>query len=237
MGNAKLDVRNLSTSYFDLQVLWDVSLKVEDRSIVAIIGPNNAGKSTLLKTIAGMLNPSKGRIFFDGEDVTDKPPHFRVKRGLVLVPEGRQLFPYLTVYENLESGALLRSKGEIQDTLEWVYQLFPVLKVRTKQLSMTLSGGEQQMLAIARALMSKPKLILLDEPSLGLSPLFTQKLYEAIEKLKEEGLTILLVEQNVSKCLMLANYAYVFENGRIVMEGKGRELLKNDYVKKAYLGV
>jgi branched-chain amino acid transport system ATP-binding protein len=237
MRNAKLEVRDLSVSYFDLQVLWDVSLKVEDQSIVSIIGPNNAGKSTLLKTIAGLLKPSRGKILLDGEEITDKPPHFRVKRGLVLVPEGRQLFPYLTVRENLESGAFLRSKEEIQDALEWVYQLFPVLKERAKQLAMTLSGGEQQMLAIARALMSKPKLMLFDEPSSGLSPIFTRRIYEMIEKLREEGLTILLVEQNVYSSLMLADYAYVIENGKIVMEGKSQELLGNDHVKKVYLGI
>lgn len=237
MKSAELDVQNLSVSYNDLQVIWDISFNVGKRSVVTIIGPNSAGKSTILKTIAGVLNPSKGKIFFGGEDITDQPPHSRVEKGLALVPEGRQLFPYLTVYENLESGAHLRTRGEIKDTLEWVYQLFPVLAARTNQLARTLSGGEQQMLAIARALMSKPRLLMLDEPSLGLAPILVQKLYEVIERLNEEGLTVLLIEQNVYAGLKHADKAYVLESGRIVMAGKGEELLKNEYIEKSYLGL
>jgi len=237
MKDLELDVQNLSSSYYELQVLWDVSFQVEKGDIVSIIGPNSAGKSTILKTIAGTLKPLKGKIFFHGEEITDQPPHLRVKKGLALVPEGRQLFPYLTVYENLESGAHLKTKSDIEETLELVYQLFPVLKARRNQLAITLSGGEQQMLAIARALMSKPRLLMLDEPSLGLAPLFVEKLYEAIEELNKGGLTVLLVEQNVYMSLSFSDKAYVVENGKIVMEGRSEELLKEKYIKKAYLGL
>lgn len=233
-----LEVENISVFYGDVQVLWDVSFKVEDGQIIAIIGPNGAGKTTTLKTISGLLPPRSGSIKFLGERINGVPPYQIVEAGISQVPEGRRLFPYMTVLENLKLGAYTRGAREKMDeTLEWVYDLFPTLKERKNQLAGTLSGGEQQMLAVARGLMSRPKLLMFDEPSLGLAPKLVLKVFEAINQIKQMGVTMLLVEQNVHHALKLANYAYVLETGRIFLHGKGNDLVNNEYVKRAYLGM
>lgn len=233
-----LEVKNIDVAYGELQVLWDVSFEVREKELVAIVGSNGAGKTTLMKTISGLLHPIKGSITFLENRIEKFPPHKIVRLGISLVPEGRQLFPEMTVQENLELGAYQKQAREkLKDSLEWVYQLFPILKERKAQLAGTLSGGEQQMLAIGRALMSRPKLLMLDEPSLGLMPIFVKTTFKAIEKLKDEGVTILLVEQNVRQALELADRGYVLETGRIVLSDKGKNLLKDERVKKAYLGL
>jgi branched-chain amino acid transport system ATP-binding protein len=233
-----LKVDNIDVSYGELQVLWDVSFEVGEKELVAIVGSNGAGKTTLMKTISGLLRPTKGSITFLDNRIDKFPPHKIVDLGISLVPEGRQLFPEMTVQENLELGAYQkRAREKLKDSLEWVYQLFPILKERKSQLAGTLSGGEQQMLAIGRALMSRPKLLMLDEPSLGLMPIFVKTTFKAIEKLKEEAVTILLVEQNVRQALELADRGYVLETGRIVLSNTGKKLLSDEGVKKAYLGL
>ncbi len=232
-----LGIKNLDVKYGDVQVLWDVSLRVDENEFVAIIGANGAGKSTLLKTIAGLIGPSDGEILFLGEKLNGLPPHRIVRRGVSLIPERRELFGNLTVYENLLMGGYTVSKNEIEDRAEWIYNYFPILRERRNQLARTLSGGEQQMLAIARGLMSKPKLLMLDEPSLGLAPKISSELFRLIEKLNSEGITILLVEQNVKKTLKIATRAYVLENGRMIMEGESEDLLRNENIRKAYLGI
>ncbi|HDM92887.1 MAG TPA: ABC transporter ATP-binding protein [Candidatus Korarchaeota archaeon] len=231
-----LSVENLEAGYGDVQVLWGVSLRVEKGEIVALLGSNGAGKTTTLKTISGLLKPKSGKIAFDGVEITGKPPHEVVRLGISLVPEGRRLFPKMTVYENLRMGAYLVS-GDVSDRLETVYSLFPILKERRNQLAGTLSGGEQQMLAIARGLMSSPRLLMLDEPSLGLAPKIVQEVLRAVNQIRDEGVTVLLVEQNVQQALSIADRGYVIETGRIVLEGTGRELLENEHVKTAYLGL
>jgi len=233
-----LEVSGISGGYNSLQVLWDVSLVVRRGELVALVGANGAGKSTLLKTIAGLLRPSGGRIILEGVRIDGMPPHAIVARGLALVPEGRKVFPYMTVAENLELGAFLETRrARMVETLEWVYTLFPILKERQTQLAGTLSGGEQQMLVIGRALMSRPRLLMMDEPSLGLAPAVVSTVFGCIGRLLEEGITILLVEQNVRKALELAHRGYVLENGRIVLSGTSAALLADPNVKKAYLGV
>ncbi|RLE51214.1 MAG: ABC transporter ATP-binding protein [Candidatus Methanomethylicota archaeon] len=233
-----LVVDRINVFYGDLQALWDVSLKVEKGEILALVGSNGAGKTTTLNTISGILKPRSGKIEFMGKRIDGMPPHKIVELGIAQVPEGRQLFPEMTVLENLEMGAYTkRAREKFYDTLEWVYQLFPILKERKNQLAGTLSGGEQQMLAIARALMSRPQLLMLDEPSLGLAPKLVLLVFEMIHKINEEGVTILLVEQNVRHALSIAHRGYVIETGKIVLEGSGQELLENEYVKKAFLGM
>ncbi len=233
-----LRVNNLNVFYGHLHVLWDVSLEVEKGEIVAVIGPNGAGKTTLLRSISRIIPIKSGEITFNGVRIDTLPPHKVVELGIVQVPEGRHLFPYLTVMQNLILGTYpKRARKNIEDTLEWVYSLFPILKERKNQVARTLSGGEQQMLAIARALMSKPELLMLDEPSQGLAPKIVLDVFNAIKKINEEGITILLVEQNVHYALKISNRAYVLENGRIVLKGNSEELLSNEYVKKAYLGI
>ncbi|MDR5694630.1 MAG: ABC transporter ATP-binding protein [Armatimonadota bacterium] len=233
-----LEVSGISGGYGGLQVLWDVSLIVQRGELVALVGANGAGKSTLLKTIAGLLRPFKGHITLEGVRIDNMPPHAIVARGLALVPEGRRVFPYMTVAENLELGAFLEtSRARIKEALEWVYTLFPILKERRSQLAGTLSGGEQQMLVIGRALMSRPRLLMMDEPSLGLAPAVVSTVFASIRRLLEEGITVLLVEQNVRKALELAHRGYVLENGRIVLSGASATLLSDPNVKKAYLGV
>lgn len=233
-----LEVSDISSGYNGLQVLWDVSLMVQRGELVALVGANGSGKSTLLKTIAGLLRPFKGRIILEGVRIDGMPPHAIVSRGLALVPEGRRVFPYMTVAENLELGAFLETRrARMEQTLEWVYRLFPILKERRNQLAGTLSGGEQQMLVIGRALMSRPRLLMMDEPSLGLAPAVVSTVFASIRRLLEEGITVLLVEQNVRKALELAHRGYVLENGRIVLSGASSSLLSNPDVKKAYLGV
>lgn len=232
-----LEVDKVSASYGDLQVLWDVSLKVEEGELVVLLGPNGAGKTTLLKTIIGLLRPKSGSISFLGRRIDSLSPADIIKLGISIVPEGRRLFPHMTVKENLELGAYAskEARERIKDHLEFVYNLFPILKERENQLAGSFSGGEQQMLAIARALMTKPKLLMLDEPSLGLAPKVVLRVFDVIKKIKEEGITILLVEQNVRQALEIADRGYVLENGRIVLEGSSRDLLKEEHIRKTYL--
>lgn len=233
-----LKIENLNAGYGYIRILWDISIEVEKGKITGIIGPNAAGKTTLLKVLSGLIKPETGKIIFDGEDVTNLPPHKRVEKGISLIPEGRLLFTRLTVEENLLLGATTeKARIEREKTLKWVCQLFPILEERKKQIAGTLSGGEQQMLAIARGLMSKPKLLILDEPSWGLAPKIVVQLFDLIKEINNKGITILLVEQNVWRTLEISDKAYVIETGRIVLSGSGKELLENEYVRKTYLGL
>ena len=234
-----LSVRDVNLFYGDAQALADVSLDVPDGELVALIGANGAGKSSLIRAIAGMERPRAGKIFFRGQDITGKDSHVTANLGVGQVAEGRQVFPSLTVQENLDVGALLpRARGKAKQSLLEVFALFPRLAERRRQTAGTMSGGEQQMLAIGRCLMSRPDLILFDEPSLGLAPKVVQEMFHAIRLLNEEKhLTVLLVEQNVAASLKLAKHAYVLENGRIVMQGRGEDLLHDDRVRQAYLGL
>lgn len=233
-----LNLRNVSTYYGDLQALRDVSIDVSSNQIVSIVGSNGAGKTTLVNTISGVLSPSEGTITFVEKRLEKAPTHKIVDEGLVQVPEGRLLFPYMTVLENLELGAFSdRSRRELQHSLEAVFGYFSKLRDRRNQLAGTLSGGEQQMVAIGRGLMSCPKLLMLDEPSLGLSPLIVDEVFDTIEKIRSEGITVLLIEQNVFQSLMISDKAYVLENGSIVLEGVGSDLLTDPRVKEAYLGI
>ncbi len=230
----KLD--NVDVYYGAIQALRDVSIKVNDGDIVALIGANGAGKTTTLKTVIGLLRPKKGKVFFKDEDVTHLPPHKRVKMGISIVPEGRRIFSRLSVLENLIIGAYTRKDEGIKEDLNFVMDLFPILKERKDQPAGTLSGGEQQMLAIARALMGKPDLLLMDEPSLGLAPNLIIKIYETIEEINKKGVTILLVEQNITMAQRVANYVYIMENGSIKMSGTPKEVISLEEVRKAYLG-
>jgi branched-chain amino acid transport system ATP-binding protein len=225
--------------YGDIQALWDVSMTVKEGSIVALVGSNGAGKSTLMQSIAGLIKPRKGRIGFDGVSLGTLSAHRIVQSGICLVPEGRRLFPQMTILENLEVGASVRiARRSRQKTLDWVYEIFPILKARSHQKAGTLSGGEQQMLAIGRALMSMPRLLMIDEMSLGLSPLASQMISKVISDLnRSTGLTILLVEQDVHLALSLAEWGYVIENGRIVGQGRAIELLCSEEIREAYLGM
>ncbi len=236
-----LKLQSVVTYYGRVLALKGVSLHVDHGEIVAIVGPNGAGKTTVLNTISGIVTSHSGKIVFDGVDVTGYPTEALVEMGLVQVPEGRQLFAEMTVYENLMLGAYRRSraakKSEVAVDLERVYSIFPILKERKTQLAGTLSGGEQQMLAIGRALMSKPKMLLLDEPSMGLAPLVTKSIFKVISDLRKEGTTVLLVEQNAKAALAIAKRAYVMETGRIVMEGSASELARNPEIQRAYLGM
>jgi len=235
-----LRIQNLKSYYGRLQALRGVSLHVGKEEIVALIGANGAGKSTILNTVAGLINQSQGTILLDGKDIRGLPPEKIVKRGAVLVPEGRQLFAPMTVADNLELGAYLRhkngNKAELEQDAEMVYELFPVLKERRRQLAGTLSGGEQQMLAIGRALMSRPRLMLLDEPSMGLAPKIAEEIFRTIKRLKQQGVTVLLVEQNARMALAVAGRGYVIETGQVVVQGPSEELLRNREVERAYLG-
>ncbi|MCC6042374.1 MAG: ABC transporter ATP-binding protein [Candidatus Verstraetearchaeota archaeon] len=234
-----LEVEKVNAGYGDLQVLWDVTMKVSKGEIVTVIGSNGAGKTTLLRTISGIIYPKSGRIIFCDKDVTRLKPHKRAAMGIGHVMEGKRLFPHLTVEENLKMGAYLPHAWiKREETLQIVYELFPILKERRKQIAGTLSGGEQQMLAIARTLMLRPKLLLLDEPSLGVAPRVTLQIFDTIKKINElEGIAILLVEQNTHLALQISTRAYVIENGRLVLEGPSEEIMNNAYVKKAYLGM
>jgi branched-chain amino acid transport system ATP-binding protein len=233
-----LTVTGIDVSYGDLQALWDVSLKVEKGEIVSIVGSNGAGKTTTLKTISGLLKAKRGTINFLGQDIEKMPPHNIVDLGIAQIPEGRRLFPLFSVLENLKMGAYTRrAYSKRNETIDWVFQLFPVLKERKDQPAGTLSGGEQQMLAVARGLMSKPTLLMLDEPSLGLAPMMVLSVFQMVEKINSEGITILLVEQNVRHTLELTDRGYVLETGRITLEGTGKELMDNEHVRKAYLGM
>ncbi|MGO4567049.1 ABC transporter ATP-binding protein [Rhizobium sp. 2YAF20] len=233
----KLD--NVHLAYGPITAVRSASIEVRDGEVVAIVGGNGAGKSTLLKGIAGLMPVQSGKIAFDGNDITQVPPHLRVSRGLALSPEGRQVFSDQSVYDNLSLGAYFRglSKAQLDDEIEKQFDLFPRLRERRNQLSVTLSGGEQQMLAIARALMSKPKLLLLDEPSLGLAPKIIQEIFAIIVSLRKAGITILLVEQMANMALAIADRAYVLETGNVTMSGTGQQLLHDPKVRAAYLGV
>jgi branched-chain amino acid transport system ATP-binding protein len=233
-----LRVEGLSFAYGDLQVLWDVDLEVRQGEVVSVLGGNGAGKSTLLKNVSRLVAPAGGKLDFQGADLGRLPPHAVVGLGIVHVPEGRRIFPELTVLENLRMGSYLPPlRRDRARNLEKVFALFPRLRERRGQLGGTLSGGEQQMLAIARGLMGNPKLLLLDEPSLGLSPLLTRAIFEAIVEINRQGTTVLLVEQNVQQSLRVSTRAYVLETGRVVLSGTGAELLADPHVKKAYLGM
>jgi len=232
-----LEIKNIDVHYGVIHVLKGISFKVNDGEIVTLIGANGAGKTTTLRTISGLKKPTNGTILLDGEDITAVSAQERVKRGISHVPEGRRIFPDMTVLENLELGAYLRNdKEEIAKDLKMVYERFPILSDRKKQLAGTLSGGEQQMLAIGRALMSRPKILFLDEPSMGLAPFLVQEIFNIIKDINKAGTTILLVEQNASMALQIANRAYVLETGSIVLSGTGAELMQSDDIKKAYLG-
>jgi branched-chain amino acid transport system ATP-binding protein len=233
-----LNVENVDVAYGDLQVLWGVSLEVKSGELVALIGSNGAGKTTTLKTIMGILSPKSGNIKYLESDLLKLKPYERVKKGIAIVPEGRRLFPYMSVLDNILVGAYSREAREkLKDNLEWVFSLFPILKERKDQLASTLSGGEQQMLNIARSLISKPKLIMFDELSFGLAPIVVSKLIDTVHRLnKEEHMSVLLVEQNVRNALEIADYGYVLENGRVMLKGEAKDLLASEYVKKAFLG-
>lgn len=233
-----LKIEKLNFSYGDLKVLWDIDLEVHDGEIVTVVGSNGAGKSTTLKNISRLVHPDSGSVTFQGKRLNELKSHEVVELGIVQVPEGRKIFPEMTVLENLRMGSFIRSARKDRDAnIERVFSLFPRLKEREKQLGGTMSGGEQQMLAIGRGLMTNPKLLLLDEPSLGLSPLLVKNIFEIIKEINRQGVTILLVEQNVYQSLRIANRAYVLETGRVVLSGSGEELLSNDHVKKAFLGM
>jgi branched-chain amino acid transport system ATP-binding protein len=233
-----LRVSDLHVHYGDVHVLHDVGLKIEEREIITIVGANGAGKSTLLKSIAGVHHASSGEIEFMGERIVRLASHHIVERGLIRIPEGRKVFPSMSVLENLELGSYLpKTKQQRAASLSKVFTLFPVLKNRILQSAGTLSGGEQQMLAIGRGLMSLPKLLMLDEPSLGLAPLLVKQIFQTVREINRQGTTILLVEQNVYNALEMAGEGYVLENGRIVLQGKSSDLLHDEYIKEAYLGV
>ncbi len=234
---AMLTVKDLVVNYGVIQALKGISFEVEEGEVIALIGANGAGKTTTLQTISGMLTPTSGSVILESEDITRIPGHKIVSMGMAHVPEGRRVFAQLTVLENLKMGAFTRNdKKEIAETLERVYTSFPRLKEREKQLAGTLSGGEQQMLAMGRALMSRPRIILMDEPSMGLSPIYVEEIFSIIQDISKAGTTVLLVEQNAKKALSIADRAYVLETGKIVLSGKASDLMNDDSIKKAYLG-
>ena len=234
---AMLEVKNLEVYYGVIKALKGISFEVSQGEVIALIGANGAGKTTTLHTLTGLLQAKAGSITFEGKDITKTPAHNIVKLGIAHVPEGRRVFSNLTVYQNLRMGAYTRQdKGEIEQSLQTVYQRFPRLEERKNQLAGTLSGGEQQMLAMGRALMSHPKLIVMDEPSMGLSPIFVNEIFDIIQKVSAGGTTVLLVEQNAKKALSIADRAYVLETGNIVLSGDAKKLLNDDSIKKAYLG-
>ena len=230
-----LKIKHLSVNYGGIEAVRDISFEVPEGAIITLIGANGAGKSTTLRSIAGLLKPKSGSITYNGEELIGKPTDQIVGRGITLVPEGRLVFPVRTVLENLKIGAYLR-KDNLTKDIKWVYELFPRLEERSWQAAGTLSGGEQQMLAVGRALMSKPKVIMMDEPSLGLAPIIVQGIFDIIKEINRQGVTVLLIEQNANMALHIADIGYVLETGQITMSGPGKELLQNDDVKKAYLG-
>ena len=237
MANPLLNVSDLNVFYGDAQALWEIGFDVQEGEVYSIIGSNGAGKSTILKALSGLIRPSAGQIDFSGSRVDGKGANVMVDRGIALVPEGRGLFSSLTVLENLELGAFTkRARPMTKETLEWVADLFPIVKARKSQLAGKMSGGEQQMVAIGRALMSRPKLLMLDEPSLGLAPLIVKTMFEIIGTLNEQKVTILLVEQNIHQALKIAEHAFVLKTGRITMMGSGQELLADPEIQKAYMG-
>ena len=233
-----LELRNLAMAYGDIRALWDVSLQVDKGEIVALLGSNGAGKTTTLKAISGVLKPLAGGVFFEGKSLLNKAPHEIVEMGIAHIPEGRRLFPDMTVIENLEMGSYPRNaRAGRRQTLQWIFELFPVLAERRHQMVGSMSGGEQQMVAIGRGLMARPKLLLVDEPSLGLAPLLVAEVFRVIKEIQGSGVTILLVEQNVRSALEITSRAYILESGRIVRAGPSNLLLHDDEVRKAYLGL
>ncbi len=234
---AMLEVKDLEVYYGVIQAIKGVSFHVEKGEVIALIGANGAGKTTILHTVTGLISPKKGSVIFEGKDITKVPAHKIVSMGMAHVPEGRRVFAELSVYENLKMGAYTRTdKAEIEESLKNVYKRFPRLEERKNQMAGTLSGGEQQMLAMGRALMSKPGIILMDEPSMGLSPILVNEIFDIIRSVSESGTTVLLVEQNAKKALSIADRAYVLETGNITLEGNAKDLLEDDSIKKAYLG-
>lgn len=234
---AMLSVNNLQVHYGMIQAIKDVSFEVNEGEVIALIGANGAGKTTILHTVSGLLQPTKGSVVFEGQDITKIPAHKIVSLGMAHVPEGRRVFAQLTVLENLKLGAYTRKdKNEMEETLRMIYKRFPRLEERKNQIAGTLSGGEQQMLAMGRALMSHPKIILMDEPSMGLSPIFVEEVFKIIRDISAEGVTVLLVEQNAKKALNIADRAYVLETGNIILQGDAKKLMNDESVKKAYLG-
>jgi branched-chain amino acid transport system ATP-binding protein len=233
-----LEVEDISAAYGMVQILRNVSFKVDEKEIVSIIGPNGAGKTTLVKTIMGFLKPQTGYIRFNGQNIEKTSTNEIVTKGLTMIPEGREIFPRMSVLENLMLGAYtIKDKEKVKQTKEKVYGIFPVLKKKEKTLAQTLSGGEQQMLVICRSLMSNPKMLILDEPSLGLAPIIVEKVLDTVRTINDEGVTILLVEQNIHDSLNVADRGYVLEEGNIILEGKSRELLSNSHIKEVYLGL
>ncbi len=230
-----LEIKDLSVNFGGIKAVDGISMQVPEGKIITLIGANGAGKSTILRSVSGIVKPQHGDIVFDGESIFGKTPDVIVSKGITLVPEGRRVFPNLTVLENLKIGAYLR-KDKLDDDIEYIYSLFPRLKERNWQLAGTLSGGEQQMLAVGRALMSRPRLIMMDEPSLGLAPLVVKDIFEIIKTINKSGITVLLNEQNANMALKIADLGYVIETGRITLTGTGEELLSNESVKEAYLG-
>ncbi len=235
---AILEVQNVSSGYGEVQILWNASLKLERGKLTSLVGSNGVGKTTLLRTIVGLLKPWAGSVSFNERDVTRTSAHSKAANGLVMVPEGRQLFTDMTIYENLEMGAFTaRSKANFEKNLGRAYEMFPILKERSHQKSGALSGGEQQMLAVARGLMAEPEILMIDELSLGLAPVLVLELFQILQRLQAGGLTMLLVEQNIQMALAISDYAYVLADGRVELEGPSRELVKNEQVRKAYLGI
>jgi branched-chain amino acid transport system ATP-binding protein len=233
-----LEAENVSAGYGMIQILWNVSFKIKEKEIVSIIGPNGAGKTTLVKTIMGLLPAKTGTIQFNGEHIENLPPYEIVKKKVSLIPEGRDIFPRMSVEENILLGAYtIKDKQRVKDSQERIYQIFPVLRKKERSLAQTLSGGEQQMLVIGRSLMSNPRLLILDEPSLGLAPIIVAKVLDTLRQINDEGVAVLLVEQNIRDSLNIADRAYVLEEGKIIIEGEGRELLSNDHIKEVYLGL
>ena len=235
MSEAILKINDLTVNYGGIEAVKGIRFDVTEGEIITLIGANGAGKSSTLRAIAGLVKPASGNIVFEGDDITGKDPTAIVTKGITLVPEGRKIFPDLTVLENLRIGAYLRN-DDLTDDLNWVYDLFPRLKERSWQAGGTLSGGEQQMLAVGRALMSRPKVIMMDEPSLGLAPIIVRGIFDIIKEINKQGVTVLLIEQNANMALKTTDIGYVMETGRITMSGAGSELLTNEEVKKAYLG-
>ncbi|GAB4424634.1 MAG: ABC transporter ATP-binding protein [Anaerolineales bacterium] len=235
---AILEVRNVASGYGEVQILWGANMELEKGKLTCLVGGNGVGKTTLLRTVMGLLRPWEGSISFDGKDISRTPAYTKADLGLVLVPEGRQLFTDMTVYENLEMGASnRRAQGKFAENLERVYEMFPRLKERSDQKSGTLSGGEQQMLAVARGIMADPAVLMIDELSLGLAPVLVLDLFESLKALRELGITILLVEQNVQMALAISDYGYVLAEGKVELEGPAKDLIKNEHVREAYLGL
>ena len=233
-----LKVNGIDVFYGDLQVIWDVTFQVKEKEILVLVGANGAGKSTTIKAVSSLVNPSQGTIEFKGTRLDQLPPYKIIELGIVHVPEGRRLFPDMSVEENLIMGSLHgEAKGQRSKSLDHVYELFPRLLERKKQNAGTLSGGEQQMLAVGRGLMSLPELMMFDEPSLGLAPIMVQEIFDLVKRVNKEGVTVMLVEQNVRQTLAMCHRAYVLENGRVILEGQGDQLLENDHVKEAFLGI